>query len=177
MSSYRKRTQSKPTTAAGLRAQASANGNSIFGNRPTSLSGLFGANNNSYSALLGYNSSNSYSTPSFLNKSTKTNSPSPFLKNAYSNSANNLNYSNPYSTYGGTSSGYGGLTVPSHSTVNSLNLAAPLSSYNYSQNRTPIHRAGSFNRTKSKPNSNFGSRSSSLQSLAPSEGYVVRIGR
>ena len=182
MSSYRKRTQAKPTTAAGLRAQASANGSSIFRNRPRSISGLFSPNQNSYSSLLGVQSSNSpYSTQPFINKSTSK-SPSSYLKKNYSKSTNNLNYPNPYSVYGGTASGYGGLTLPSHSSISSLNLATPTSSYNYlghgnnfNSNRSNIKRGGSFNRSKTKPQLNFGSRSSSLQSLTGSEGYIVRI--
>lgn len=174
MSSYRKRTQSKPTTAAGLRAQASASGSSIFGNRPRSV-GLFSANQSAYSNLLGISPSNSY-TPSSL-KSSKNS----YFKNPYTNSINNLNYQNPYTTYGGTASGYGGLSVPSHSSISSLNLAVPSTSYssNYSNrsashHRRPVQKAESFNRPKSKVSSDFSSRSSSLQSLAGSEGYVVR---
>ena len=185
MSSYRKRTQTKPTTAAGLRAQASANGSSIFRNRPRSISGLFGPNQNSYSSLLGVQSSNPpYSAQSFINKSTSK-SPNSYLKKAYSKSTNNLNYSNPYSVYGGTASGYGGLSLPSHSSISSLNLATPTTSYNYfshnnnfiSNNRSNVKRGGSFNRSKTKPQLSFGSRSSSLQSLTGSEGYIVRVYR
>lgn len=182
MSSYRKRTQAKPTTAAGLRAQASANGSSIFGNRPRSIAGLFSANQSSYSSLLGMSPTNSSYSPSILSKSNK--SAGSFMKNSYSNSVNNLNYQNPYTTYGGTSSGYGALTLPAaHSSVSSLNLAAPSTSYNYhnhsansynGNNRLLAQRTDSFNRTKSKPSSTFGSRSASLQSLAGSEGYIVR---
>lgn len=183
MSSYRKRTQAKPTTAAGLRAQASANGSSIFGNRPRSIAGLFSPNQSTYSTLLGLSPTNSTYTPSILSKSSKT--PSSYLKNSYSNSANNLNYQNPYTTYGGTASGYGGLTLPtSHSSVSSLSISIPSTSYNYhnhtsnhantSNNRLSAQRNDSFNRAKTKPSSSFGSRSSSLQSLAGSEGYIVR---
>lgn len=187
MSTYRKRTQSRPTTAAGLRAQASASGNSIFRNRPRSLSGLFGSGNqSSYSSLLG---NSSYSSPSsYLSKSSPTSPTSPnSYKNAYSSSTSSLNsYQNPYTTYGGTASGYGALTLPSshHTSIGSLNLAAPSSSsYGYSNGSlstrpsTSIHRGGSFNKPKPKFDSvgSIGSRSSSLQSLAGSEGYVVRI--
>lgn len=177
MSTYRRRTQPKPTTAAGLRAQASANGNSIFRNRPRSIAGLFSPNQNSYSSLLGIGPTNtsSYITPSFLSKSKSAGN--NFLKNTYSSSANNLNYPNPYTTYGGTSSGYGGLSVPQSSP-----LATPSTSYNYlnhsSNNlnsRPSIHRGGSFNKSKPKTETCFGSRSSSLQSLASSEGYIVRL--
>lgn len=176
MSTYRKRTQPKPTTAAGLRAQASASGNSIFRNRPRSIAGLFGNSQNSYSSLLGGSSYSSSSSPSYLNKS------SPTRTNAYSNSSGSLNsYQNPYTTYGGTSSGYGALTLPSsHSSIGSLNLATPSTSYGYlngfsSRSSPSVHRAGSFNKPKAKIDSgSFGSRSSSLQSLAGSEGYVVR---
>lgn len=184
MSTYRKRTQPKPTTAAGLRAQASASGNSIFRNRPRSIAGLFGNNQNSYSSLLGGSSysSSSSSSPSYLNKSSPTSSSGAY-KNAYSNSSGSLNsYQNPYTTYGGTSSGYGALTLPSssHSSIGSLNLATPSTSYGYlngigSRSSPSVHRAGSFNKPKAKIDSgSFGSRSSSLQSLAGSEGYVVR---
>lgn len=179
MSSYRKRTQPKPTTAAGLRAQASANGSSIFRNRPRSFAGFFGSNQNSYSSLLGLGQAASNST--YKPVSTPKSS---FLKNKYSNSTVNLNYQNPYSTYGGTSSGYGGLTLPTstHSSVGSLNLSSPSTSYGYFNSankfipsRSTVHRNGSFNRTKTKPTeSSFSSRSSSLQSLASSEGYIVR---
>lgn len=185
MSSYKKRTQAKPTTAAGLRAQATANGSSIFRNRPRSISGLYGPNQNSYSSLLGVQSSNSpYTSASFINKtSSKSPSSSSYIKKAYSNSANNLNFPKCYSVYGGTSSGYGGLTIPTHSSISSLNLATPISSYNYlgrsnsfnSSNRTNLKRGGSFNRSKKKSQLSIGSRSSSLQSLTGSEGYVVRI--
>lgn len=182
MSSYKKRTQAKPTTAAGLRAQATANGSSIFRNRPRSLSGLYGTNQNSYSSLLGVQSSNSPYTTSFINKSTKSPS-SSYIKKTYSNSANNLNFPKSYSVYGGTSSGYGALTIPTHSSISSLNLATPISSYNYlgrsnsfnSSNRSNLKRGGSFNRSKKKTQLTIGSRSSSLQSLTGSEGYVVSI--
>lgn len=182
MSTYRKRTQPKPTTAAGLRAQASASGNSIFRNRPRSIAGLFGNSQNSYSSLLGGSSYSSSSSPSsYLNKSSPTSSSGAY-KNAYSNSSGSLNsYQNPYTTYGGTTSGYGALTLPSsHSSIGSLNLATPSTSYGYlngfsSRSSPSVHRAGSFNKPKPKiDSSSFGSRSSSLQSLAGSEGYVVR---
>lgn len=181
-SSYKKRTQAKPTTAAGLRAQATANGSSIFRNRPRSISGLYGANQNSYSSLLGVQSSNSpYTSALFINKSTSKTPSSPYIKKAYSHSANNLNFPKAYSVYGGTSSGYGALTIPKHSSISSLNLATPASSYNYlgrsnslnSSNRTNLKRGGSFNRSKKKPQFTIGSRSSSLQSLTGSEGYAV----
>ena len=172
MSTYRKRTQAKPTTAAGLRAQASANGSSIFGNRPRSIAGLLSPNQSSYSSLIGSSPTNSSYLPSLLNKSRKN--PRSFFKNSYSNSVNNLNYQNSYTTYGGTASGYGGLTLPAaQSSVSSLNIAVPSASYN----RSSAHRAESFNRSKTKAAStlSFGSRSSSLQSLAGSEGYIVRV--
>ncbi|KAK2581301.1 hypothetical protein KPH14_008080 [Odynerus spinipes] len=172
--SKQKRTQGKPTTAAGLRAQASANGSSIFGNRPRSVPTLFSLNQNSYTTLLGINNINSYGTPSFLNKNTKNSS--SFRKNPYSNSMNSLNYQNSFTTYGGTSSGYGGVILPSHSSSSSLNLATPSSSYNYmnlsTNNHSPVQRAESFNKTKLKSNTSLGSRSASLQSLTGSEGYA-----
>ena len=184
MSSYRKRTQPKPTTAAGLRAQASASGNSIFRTRPRSIASLFGSGSgqSSYSSLFG-NSGYSTSSPGYLNKSSPTGS---YKKSSYVNPSNSFNgsYQNPYTTYGGTASGYGALTLPSSSTtIGSLNLASPSTSYAYTNgfgNRiTPsVHRGGSFNRPKSKLDGvGFGSRSSSLQSLAGSEGYAVRIER
>ncbi|KAI4485805.1 hypothetical protein M0804_006294 [Polistes exclamans] len=176
MSSYRKRTQGKPTTAAGLRAQASANGSSIFGNRPRSVPTLFSLNQNSYATLLGINNINSYGTPSFLRKNTKNTG--SFRKNPYSNSTNSLNYQNSFTTYGGTSSGYGGVILPTHHSSNSsLNLSTPSSSYSYinlSPNNHPsLQRAESFNKTKLKSNVSLGSRSTSLQSLTSSEGYVT----
>ena len=178
MSSYRKRTQPKPTTAAGLRAQASASGNSIFRNRPRSISSLFSSVPSSYSSFLANSTGSSYSVPSFLSKAIKP-------KSSYSSSAGNLTYQSPYTTYGGTASGYGGLTLPSHSNSN-INLPGP-SSYTPSYSRSTaaatvsaaLNRASSFNRPK--PNStvdqknDFCSRSSSLQSLAGSEGYSVRV--
>lgn len=172
MSSYRKRSQGKPTTAAGLRAQASANGNSIFGNRSRSISGLFPLNQNSYSGLLGVNE-NPIALPNFFNKTTKSNE--SFRKTPYSNSTSNLNYQNPYTTYGGTSSGYGSITLPIN--INSLRLP-PSKSYNYlnlnPNNHLQAQRTKSFNKTKTKLDLHIGSRSSSLQSLASSEGYIVR---
>lgn len=170
MSTYRKRAQAKPTTAAGLRAQASANGSSIFGNRPRSVAGLFGSQSG-FSNFLGISPANSY-TPTGLNKSSKN-----YFKNPYTNSINNLNYQSPYTTYGGTASGYGGLTLPSQASISSLNLAIPSTSYSYNRSadkRRSIQKTESFNRPKTKSSSEFGSRSSSLQSLAGSEGYVVR---
>lgn len=172
MSSYKKRSQGKPTTAAGLRAQASANGSSIFGNRSRSISGLFPMNQNSYSGLLGVNGTNHVGLPKFLNKTSKGNE--SFRKSPYSSSTNNLNYQNLYTTYGGTSSGYGSITLPS---INSLRLT-PSTSYGYLNLNPSSHsqaqRTDSFNKTKTKPDIHFGSRSSSLQSLASSEGYIVR---
>ncbi|XP_033352813.1 protein phosphatase 1 regulatory subunit 12A isoform X8 [Bombus vosnesenskii] len=162
--------QGKPTTAAGLRAQASANGNSIFGNRSRSISGLFPLNQNSYSGLLGINE-NPIGLPNFFNKTTKSNE--SFRKTPYSNSTSNLNYQNPYTTYGGTSSGYGSITLPIN--INSLRLP-PSTSYNYlnlnPNNHLQAQRTKSFNKTKTKLDLHIGSRSSSLQSLASSEGYI-----
>lgn len=176
MSSYRKRTQGKPSTAAGLRAQASANGSSIFGNRPRSVPTLFSLNQNSYATLLGISNLNSYSTPSFLNKNTKNTG--SFRKNPYSNSTSNLNYQNSFTTYGGTSSGYGGVILPSHSSNSSLNLATPSFSYSYMNlspnNHSSLQRAENCNKIKLKSNTSLGSRSASLQSLTNSEGYAVR---
>lgn len=173
MSSYRKRSQGKPTTAAGLRAQASANGNSIFGNRSRSITGLFPLNQNSYSGLLGINGTNPVGLPNYLNKTTKPSE--SFRKSPYSNSTSNLNYQNPYTTYGGTSSGYGSITLPT--SIASLRLA-PSTSYSYlnfnPNNYLQMQRTESFNKTKTKPDIQIGSRSSSLQSLASSEGYIVR---
>lgn len=173
MSSYKKRSQGKPTTAAGLRAQASANGSSIFGNRSRSITGLFPMSQNSYSGLLSVNGTSPIGLPNFLNKTSKSNE--SFRKSPYSNSTNNLNYQNLYTTYGGTSSGYGSITLPS--SVNSLRLT-PSTSYSYlnlnPSSHSQVHRAESFNKTKTKPDVQFGSRSSSLQSLASSEGYIVR---
>lgn len=172
MSSYRKRTQGKPTTAAGLRAQASANGSSIFGNRSRSISGLFPLNHNSYSGLLGINGS-SVGLPNFLSKTTKNHE--SFRKNPYSKSTSSLNYQNPYTTYGGTASGYGSITLPIN--VNSLRLPSSMS-YNYlnlnANNHPQVQRTESLSKTKSKTDLPIGSRSSSMQSLASSEGYIVR---
>lgn len=181
MSTYRKRAYSKPTTAAGLRAQASANGSSIFGNRPRNVGVLFGSNQSTYTNLLGI-SQNSY-TPSIFNKSPSKN----YYQNSYTNNNSNKNYPSSYTTYGGTASGYGALTLPTHSSISSLNLAIPSSSYNNNSNnnytnrnktRRSIDKSDSFNNNRSKPKIdrvNFGSRSSSLQSLAGSEGYAVII--
>ncbi|XP_006613192.1 protein phosphatase 1 regulatory subunit 12A isoform X10 [Apis dorsata] len=162
--------QGKPTTAAGLRAQASANGNSIFGNRSRSISGLFPLNQNSYSGLLGING-NPIGLPNFFNKTIKSNE--SFRKIPYSNSTSNLNFQNPYTTYGGTASGYGSITLPIN--INSLRLPSS-TNYNYlnlnSNNHSQVQRTESFNKTKTKRNVQIGSRSSSLQSLASSEGYI-----
>lgn len=169
MSSYRKRSQAKPTTAAGLRAQASANGSSIFGHRSRSITGLFPLNQNSYSSLLGVNG-NSIGVPNFLNKVSKSND--SFKKNSYSNSTSNLSYQNPYTTYGGTTSGYGSITLPLN--INSLRLPSS-ANYNYlslNPNTSQVQRTESFNKTRIKPDFQIGSRSSSLQSLASSEGYI-----
>lgn len=172
MSSYRKRSQGKPTTAAGLRAQASANGKSIFGNRSRSISGLFPLNQNSYSGLLGI-TGNPIGLPNFFNKTTKSNE--SYRKTPYSNSTSNLNYQNPYTTYGGTASGYGSITLPMN--INSLRLPSSMS-YNYlnlnSINHPQVQRTESFNKLKTKPDAHIGSRSSSMQSLTSSEGYIVR---
>lgn len=178
MSSYRKRTQSKPTTAAGLRAQASANGRSIFGNRPRSIAGFFSTHNqNTYSNLLGI-TPNTYTPPSFINKFTNK-SKSWQLKDPFTNN----NYPSPYTSYGGTTSGYGGIVLSpsSHSTISSLNLAVPsTSSYVYTpansskQSSSALRRASSLSKSKAKFNSSNFSRSSSLQSLTSSEGYIVR---
>ncbi|XP_011494505.1 PREDICTED: putative protein TPRXL isoform X2 [Ceratosolen solmsi marchali] len=177
MSTYRKRAQPRPTTAAGLRAQASASGNSIFRNRPRSISGLYGNNHHhatGYSSFLG---NSSYSTPSYLNKSSPTSSS---YKSPYSSSTSSLNsYQNPYTTYGGTASGYGALTLPSSNpNISSYGLSSPSTAYSYlnslaGRNVSSINRGGSFNKPKPKADStSFGSRSSSLQSLAGSEGYA-----
>ncbi len=67
MSSYRKGAQTKPTTAAGLRAQASTNGQSIFGNR-SRIGGLLSLNPNNLTfnaGLLGVKSPNLYSGSNF----------------------------------------------------------------------------------------------------------------
>lgn len=113
MSSYRKGAQTKPTTAAGLRAQASTNGQSIYGNR-SRISGLLSLNQNNLpfnAGLLGVKSPNLYSGASFLNKGTK--SSDLYRSNSYAKSANNPNYQNLFTTYGGTSTGYGGVTLSS----------------------------------------------------------------
>jgi len=175
MSSYRKGTQTKPTTAAGLRAQASTNGQSIFGNR-SRISGLLSLNQNNLSYntnLLGTKGPNLYSAPSFLHKSK---SGDLFRKNPYTKSTNCSNYQNLFTTYGGTVTGYGGMTLPSHTTVSPLNLN-PSPSYNYLNlnvnTRPRVQKTESFTRSKIKPTLSINSRSSSLQSLTSSEGYAV----
>lgn len=176
MSSYRKGAQTKPTTAAGLRAQASTNGQSIYGNR-SRIGGLLSLNPNNLTfnaGLLGVKKTpNLYSGSSFLNKSTKS---SDLLRtNSYAKSTNSPNYQNFFTTYGGTTTGYGGVTLPSHTAVSPLNLS-PSPSYNYLNVNTRPHvqKTESFSRSKIKPSLSFGSRSSSLQSLTSSEGYAVR---
>lgn len=171
MSSYRKGAQTKPTTAAGLRAQASTNGKSIFGNR-SRISGLLSLNQNNltYSpSLLGAKNPNLYSGSSYLNKGPKT---SDLLRT--SSYVNPTNYQNLFTTYGGTKTGYGGVTVPSHTVINPLNLN-PSPSYNYLNLNVRPHmqKTESFSRSKVKPSLNIRSRSSSLNSLASSEGYAV----
>ncbi|PSN38129.1 hypothetical protein C0J52_08226 [Blattella germanica] len=104
-------------------------------------------------------------------------------------------YGSPISTYGGTSSGYGGLTLsrtpstpsvglsssPSRSSYYSSYLQTPVSNYNGSgSHRTLPSRSSSFNRaltsSRSSLSSALGSRSGSLSSLAStrsgSEGYA-----
>lgn len=203
MSSYRKGAQIKPTTAAGLRAQASTNGQSIFGNR-SRIGGLLSLNQNNLTfnaGLLGVKSPNLYSGSSFLKKGTK--SGDLFRTSPYAKSANSPNYQNLFTTYGGTSTGYGGVTLPSHTahslpshtahslpshtahslpshTAHSLpshsprNLS-PSPSYNYlNLNARPhVQKTESFSRSKIKPSLGISSRSSSLQSLTSSEGYAV----
>lgn len=173
MSSYRKGAQTKPTTAAGLRAQASTNGKSIYGNR-SRIGGLLSLNQNNltYNAgLLGTKNSNLYTGSSFLNKSSKNSD--LFRISPYVKSTNNTNYQNLFTTYGGTNTGYGSVTLPSH-TVNSLGLS-PSPSYNYlNLNVRPhVQKTESFSRSKIKPSLNIRSRSSSLTSLTSSEGYAV----
>jgi len=174
MSSYRKGAQTKPTTAAGLRAQASTNGQSIFGNR-SRIGGLLSLNQNNLTfntGLLGVKTPNLYSGSSFLNKSTK--SSDLFRTNPYAKSTNSPSYQNLFTTYGGTSTGYGGVTLPSHTAISPLNLS-PSPSYNYlnlnNVNARPhMQKTKNFSRSKIKPSLSIGSRSSSLQSLTSSEG-------
>lgn len=176
MSSYRKGTHTKPTTAAGLRAQASTNGQSIFGNR-SRIGGLLSLNQNNlgYSTgLLGTKTPNLYTTPSYLSKSKSSDL---FRKSPYAKSSNSTsNYKNLLTTYGGTVTGYGGMTLPSHTAVSPLNLN-PSPSYNYlnlNVNPRPhVQKTESFSRSKIKPSLSISSRSSSLQSLTSSEGYAV----
>lgn len=188
MSTYRKRTQPKPTTAAGLRAQASASGNSIFRSRPRSITSFFGSshtpNHGSYASSPGTStattSSSSYSMPSFLSKilPSKSSSASSVMGNS-----RNLYGTSYGSSYGGTSSGYGGIGLGSTSSSSSGYGMGN----GYATKRPTIHRASSFNRVKTmttpvvakvseaaKTTTSF-SKSASLQSLAGSEGYVVRI--
>ncbi|XP_029172671.1 protein phosphatase 1 regulatory subunit 12A isoform X5 [Nylanderia fulva] len=167
--------QAKPTTAAGLRAQASTNGKSIFGNR-SRISGLLSLNQNNLttynSGLLGAKSPNLYSGSSYLNKGAKTADlfrTSPYVKSTNSPTS----YQSLFTTYGGTKTGYGGVTVPSHTVVNPLNLnTSP--SYNYLNLNVHSHvpKTESFSRSKVKPSLNIRSRSSSLTSLTSSEGYA-----
>ncbi|EFN87569.1 Protein phosphatase 1 regulatory subunit 12A [Harpegnathos saltator] len=176
--------QAKPTTAAGLRAQASTNGQSIFGNR-SRISGLLALNQNNYASLLGVKSPNLYSSGSsgILNKSAK--SSDLFRKSPYTKSTsyderratNSPSYPNLYTTYGGTTTGYGGVTLPSHVAVNAaLNLTSSSPSFNYlnynANTRPHLQKTESFSRSKIKPSLSIGSRSSSLQSLTSSEGYA-----
>lgn len=181
MSSYRKGAQAKPTTAAGLRAQASTNGQSIFGNR-SRISGLLALNQNNYSSLLGVKSPNLYSSSSsaILNKSPKSSDffrKTPYRKSATTNVVTSPSYSSLYTTYGGTSTGYGGVTLPSHTAVNTLNLTNSSPNFNYlslnTKMRPHLQKTESFSRSRIKPSPSISSRSSSLQSLASSEGYVV----
>ncbi|XP_018394124.1 PREDICTED: protein phosphatase 1 regulatory subunit 12B [Cyphomyrmex costatus] len=166
----------KPTTAAGLRAQASTNGQSIYGNR-SRIGGLLSLNPNNLTfnaGLLGVKTPNLYSGSNFLNKNKK--SSDLFRTNTFTKSTNSPNYhQNLFTTYGGTSTGYGGVTLPSHTAVNPLNLS-PSPSYNYLNlnvnTRPHVRKTESFNRSKVKPSLNIGSRSSSLQSLTSSEGYA-----
>ncbi|RLU26547.1 hypothetical protein DMN91_000343, partial [Ooceraea biroi] len=163
----KKGTHTKPTTAAGLRAQASTNGQSIFGNR-SRIGGLLSLNQNNLTyntGLLGTKSPNLFSGSSFLSKSKSSDL---FRKNPYTNSSN---YQNLFTTYGGTVTGYGGMTLPSHTTVSPLNLS-PSPSYNYLNARPHMQKTESFNRSKIKPSLSISSRSSSLQSLTSSEGYA-----
>ncbi|KYN13000.1 Protein phosphatase 1 regulatory subunit 12A [Trachymyrmex cornetzi] len=167
--------QTKPTTAAGLRAQASTNGQSIFGNR-SRIGGLLSLNPNNLTfnaGLLGVKSPNLYSGSNFLNKNKK--SSDLFRTTPFTKSTNNPNYQNLFTTYGGTSTGYGGVTLPSHTAVSPLNLS-PSPSYNYLNlnvnTRPHFQKTESFKRSKIKPSLNIGSRSSSLQSLTSSEGYA-----
>lgn len=176
MSSYRKGAQSKPTTAAGLRAQASTNGQSIFGNR-SRISGLLSFNQNNYASLLGVKNPNLYSSGSsgsILNKSS-TKSSDFFRKRPYTKSTTTNLPTNLYTTYGGTTTGYGGVTLPSHTAVNTLNLTSSSPSFNYLNfnSRPRVQKTESFSRSKIKPSISIGSRSSSLQSLTSSEGYAV----
>lgn len=173
MSSYRKGAQTKPTTAAGLRAQASTNGKSIYGNR-SRIGGLLSLNQNNLTynpSLLSAKNSNLYTGSSLLNKSAKNSD--LFRLSPYVKSTNNANsYQNLYTTYGGTNTGYGGVTLPSHAAVNSLNLS-PSPSYNYLNVRPHMQKTESFSRSKVKPSLSIRSRSSSLTSLTSSEGYAV----
>lgn len=183
MSSYRKGAQAKPTTAAGLRAQASTNGQSIFGNR-SRINGLLGLNQNNYASLLGVKSPSLYSSgssgTSILNKSSKCSDlfrKSPYRKSTATNVVTSPSYSNLYTTYGGTATGYGGVTLPSHTSVNALNLTSSSPSFNYlnlnAKTRPHLQKTESFSRSKIKPSLSISSKSSSLQSLTSSEGYAV----
>jgi DNA-binding transcriptional MerR regulator len=112
-----------------------------------------------------------------LNKGAKSSDlyrTNPYTKSTNIRTANNSpNYQNLLTTYGGTSTGYGGVTLPSHTAVSPLNLS-PSPSYNYlNLNPRPhVQKTESFSRSRIKPSLSIGSKSSSLQSLTSSEGYA-----
>lgn len=150
------------------------------------------SNTTSFHSLLG--ASNHY--PSYNNYSAY-NSYNPYSKNSYSNSYNLLK--NNISNYGGLTSGYGSVSVPS-TALTALNImpystkSYDKSSRDYLQTVTPkntisnvsssdktrksrsSNRSGSYARSRSASgvrDSGMGSRSLSSSSIN-SEGYVVR---
>lgn len=166
MSSYRKGAQTKPTTAAGLRAQASTNGQSIFGNR-SRIGGLLSLNQNNLpfnaGLLSGVKSPKLFPGSSFLKKGTK--SSDLYRTSPYATSANSSNYPNLFTTYGGTSTGYGGVTLPSH-TAHNLPSHTSHSLPSHTTHSLPSHTTHSLSShtTHSLP-------SHSPRNLSPSPSY------
>lgn len=190
--------RSNPTAIHSPAGAGNTSSHTYGSGRPRSLSlyspsssSSSASNNSSYGGFLGLHSNlGSYgSDASYLGSLSAYGSP--------------RGYGSPssVSTYGGTASGYGGLTLPNASSSSSLGLSSSPSRSSYynsflqtpvnyvhngsgssSNSRTPS-RTSSFNRTltasRSSPlSSALGSRSGSLTSLASStrsgsEGYLV----
>lgn len=183
--------RSNPTAIHSPAGAGNTSGHTYGSGRPRSLS-LYSPSSSTSSA------SNNSSYGGFLGLHSNLGSYGSF--SAYGSPRG---YSSPssVSTYGGTASGYGGLTLPNASSSSSLGLSSSpsRSSYYNSFLQTPVNhvhngsgsstssrtpsRTSSFNRTlttsRSSPlSSALGSRSGSLTSLASSarsgsEGYLV----